>query len=287
MIKFIDAQDYNEFISFIKESHPEKKIIIFDEEEKDFQEILEEIYSSDIFGDTRILAIRNADKIIKSISDFETEDIVYIQAKKISRKIKSQKIKTVDITLYIKSLFKEYEIKENYNIINHLRANFEKDRVTIRNEFIKIVNYIYPKKIIDNPDDLIQNIITKNNNTVIWDLMESINSNNKKGMFIHFESLKGRGEDARVIISMIIRQIQIIIFINELIFNSDKTISERLKKPPFKINISEYGVGKVKKNRYDNQKLKNIYHKLINLYSLSNEGKFELELGLTLFMLSL
>ncbi len=120
---------------------------------------------------------------------------------------------------------------------------------------------------------------------MIWDLVNSINSNNKKQLIFYFEKLKDNTTDLRYILTMIIREINLIIFINSLPNISSDVILKKLKI--IGINTSTYGIQKIKSNKYDILKLKNIYHKLINLYSMSNEGKIDLEIGITLLLLSL
>ena len=185
---------------------------------------------------------------------------------------------------YIKELFKKNNIKENNALIQYIKDNFQ-DKVQIQNELNKIFNFIYPQKEIKDIEFIKQNIITKTNNVMIWDLVNSINSNNKKQLIFYFEKLKDNTTDLRYILTMIIREINLIIFINSLPNISSDVILKKLKI--IGINTSTYGIQKIKSNKYDILKLKNIYHKLINLYSMSNEGKIDLEIGITLLLLSL
>lgn len=287
MIQFLKTEDYTSFINFIKETHPDSAIQILDEEEVDYKEILFEIYNTSIFSDKRIIAIRNPKKITKEIDSLETDDYIYVNLKRDIKGIKTKVIAKENIDNFILSLFSKNSIKVNSIIANYLKNNFLEDKFYIKNEFLKIVNYIYPEKEISNPQFIIDNIITKKNNIVIWDLINAINKNDKKSLVVSYEILKETDSDIRGIISMILRQIEIIILVNIYRSTPNKTLSSKLKSKPFSLNITEYGLIKLKENRYDNNKLKEVYHKLINLYSLSNSGLMDMDLGILLTLLRL
>ena len=287
MIQFLKTEDYTSFINFIKETHPNSVIQIFDEEEIDYREILFEIYNTSIFSDQRIIAIRNPKEITSKINSIETEDYIYVNIKRDIKDIETKIIAKESIDNFILSLFSKNNIKINSIIKNYLKTNFIDDKNYIKNEFVKIVNYIYPEKEISNPQFIIDNIITKKNNIVIWDLINAINKNDKKELVLSYEILKECDSDVRGIMSMILRQIEIIILVNTYRISSNKALAEKLRKKPFSFNITEYGLTKLKENRYDNDKLKELYHKLINLYSLSNSGLMDMDLGILLILLRL
>ncbi len=284
MIKFIYSDDYNNFINYIKDIHNNTGIDIYDAEEVEIKEILNDILNISIFQKQRVIAIKNSFKIYKDLKDLKTDDYVYIQINKNIKGLEIDKIKVQDNATYIKELFKKNNIKENNALIQYIKDNFQ-DKVQIQNELNKIFNFIYPQKEIKDIEFIKQNIITKTNNVMIWDLVNSINSNNKKQLIFYFEKLKDNTTDLRYILTMIIREINLIIFINSLPNISSDVILKKLKI--IGINTSTYGIQKIKSNKYDILKLKNIYHKLINLYSMSNEGKIDLEIGITLLLLSL
>ncbi len=287
MIQFLKTEDYTSFINFVKENHPNSIIQILDEEEIDYKEILFEIYNTNIFSERRVIAIRNPKKITKEIDTLDTEDYIYINLKRDIKGIKTKIIAKESIDNFILSLFKKNDIKVNSIIANYLKNNFIDDKIYIKNEFLKIENYIYPEKEIYDPQFIINNIITKKNNIVIWDLINAINKNDKKTLILSYEILKEFDSDIRGIISMILRQIEIIILVNTYKSYSNKELSSKLKRKPFSFNITEYGLIKIKENSYNNNKLKEIYHKLINLYSLSNSGLIDMDLGILLTLLRL
>ncbi len=287
MIQFLKTEDYTDFISFIKKNHSDIPIQILDEEETDPQSIIFEISNTSIFSEKRVIAIRNAKKTIPELKDFITDDNIYLHIKKDVKGIKSIPIIKDNIDNFIISLFQKENIKTNTQVINYLKNVFLDDRDTIKTEVDKIFSYIYPEKEIKDPQFIINNIITKKNTLLIWDLINAINKNDKKNIIQSYEILKAIDSDLRGIINMIIRQIEIIILVNNFKTETNKNISQKLKSKPFLLNITEYGVLKLKENKYNNDKLKELYHKLVHLYSLSNSGLIDMDLGILLILLRL
>ncbi len=287
MIQFLKTEDYTDFISFIKKNHSGIPIQILDEEETDPQSIIFEISNTSIFSEKRVIAIRNAKKTIPELKDFITDDNIYLHIKKDVKGIKSIPIIKDNIDNFIISLFQKENIKTNTQVINYLKNVFLDDRDTIKTEVDKIFSYIYPEKEIKDSQFIINNIITKKNTLLIWDLINAINKNDKKNIIQSYEILKAIDSDLRGIINMIIRQIEIIILVNNFKTETNKNISQKLKSKPFLLNITEYGVLKLKENKYNNDKLKELYHKLVHLYSLSNSGLIDMDLGILLILLRL
>ncbi len=93
MIKFIYSDDYNNFINYIKDIHNNTGIDIYDAEEVEIKEILNDILNISIFQKQRVIAIKNSFKIYKDLKDLKTDDYVYIQINKNIKGLEIDKIK--------------------------------------------------------------------------------------------------------------------------------------------------------------------------------------------------
>lgn len=288
MIKTIYSEYIEDVISFIKVKHNKESIEILDEEEKDIFEILNILSNIDILNENRVFIIRNPNKFFKEIDNIESQDDIYVYTSKNIKNISKEIIKEENSINYIQAIFEKNNIVIGKNTIKDILDIIGENKLTLQNEIQKCIYYIYPQKEIKNIEE-IKNILTENNNSIIWSLTNAIVTNNKNLIIKEFSELILQNEDLYMISSMVLRQIYIIILIYIYKNENDKEIVSILKKDPFKINISEYGVLKIKQNihKFSENKLRETYHRIIKLITLANSGKIDMNLSLLILFLTI
>ena len=288
MIKTIYSEYIEDTISFIREKHNIQNIEILDENERDISDILQTIINIGILENTRIFLIRNPQQILKKIDLLDTNDIVYIHIHKGIKSIPKETIAKYEPFKYIKSQFEKAKININDNTINQIIDVVGDNKITLQNEIQKCIYYIYPKKEISNIND-IKDILSENDNTIIWNITNALISNNKNLMIKELSKLISQNEDLYMIVSMIARQLYIILLIHIYQDKPNQQIVTILKEKPFSINISVYGVIKTKENlyRFPESKIKEIYHRVLKLITLVNNGKIDMSLSLLILFLTI
>jgi DNA polymerase III delta subunit len=241
-----------------------------------------------ILENTRIFLIRNPQQILKKIDLLDTNDIVYIHIHKGIKSIPKETIAKYEPFKYIKSQFEKAKININDNTINQIIDVVGDNKITLQNEIQKCIYYIYPKKEISNIND-IKDILSENDNTIIWNITNALISNNKNLMIKELSKLISQNEDLYMIVSMIARQLYIILLIHIYQDKPNQQIVTILKEKPFSINISVYGVIKTKENlyRFPESKIKEIYHRVLKLITLVNNGKIDMSLSLLILFLTI
>ena len=288
MIKTIYSEYIEDVISFIKVKHNKESIEILDEEEKDIFEILNILSNIDILNENRVFIIRNPNKFFKEIDNIESQDDIYVYTSKNIKNVSKEIIKEENSVNYIQAIFEKNNIVIGKNTIKDIIDIIGENKLILQNEIQKCIYYIYPQKEIKNIEE-IKNILTENNNSIIWSLTNAIVTNNKNLIIKEFSELILQNEDLYMISSMVLRQIYIIILIYIYKNENDKEIVSILKKDPFKINISEYGVLKIKQNihKFSENKLRETYHRIIKLITLANSGKIDMNLSLLILFLTI
>ncbi|MCL4392642.1 hypothetical protein M1145_00670 [Patescibacteria group bacterium] len=288
MIKTIYSEYIEDIISFVKTKHKDEYIEILDEDEKDIFDILNILENIDILNQNKIFIIRNPNKILKKIDSIQTDNTLYLYTPKNIKNIDKETISKYNPKDFIKNKFKESNISITDNIIGEIIDIIGDDKIVIQNEIKKCIYFIYPKKEITNIDD-IKDILSENDNTVIWNITNALMMNNKNLMIKEFTRLISQNEDLYMITSMLLREIYILILIYNYKNETNSNIVSLLKQKPFKINISEYGVLKAKENlyRFEENKLRETYHRILKLITLANSGKIDMNLSLLILFLTI
>lgn len=264
------------------------------------QNIIDTISSPSLFSSRRIIFLKRVYKnkekeilienILKSMENLGNEDIIIIWE---DQKIKSN-------TKYYKFFSKmneleEYPLLNKRSFITWLRSILEKEELKIEPSAIKILaestnydpercyNVIKKFKLKD------ENRIIKENdleeitiNTLendIWELIDSINVEDKKRSLLILNKLLSQHVDSNYILSMLGRNLRLIFLTKELLNKSVDygRIASVLKVPPFTVGSL------VKSSKgYTQEKMKFIYSKLSNLDHQIKTGKIDGPLGLTL-----
>ena len=289
MIKAINSDYIEDVIYTVKKLHGDVEINIIDENVKPEKEIKEELSNIDIFGSRRYFIIRNPKTILPFAKNIDTEDYIYLHTNKKIKDIDTIIGKTLTIENFIREEFLKYGVLIDTNVIKFIVSNIQDNRLSLKNEIKKCVFYIYPEKNINDVSQ-IKDILVPDTEILIWNILNYIVDNSKKDIIKEYKKLKDQNTDSIYILTMVLRQIKIILLVLSMKDNSSIKIMEELKK--IKINTSVYGIDRIKKSldsrnieKYSKEKLTLIYHKMITLYSSSNGGKIDIDTGLLLLLL--
>ncbi len=284
MIKTINTDYIDDALYTIKKLHGDVYINIIDEDITPEKELKEELSNIDIFGSRRYFIIRNPKTILSFAKDIETEDYIYIHTNKKVKGIDEILIKKQTLENFIREEFSRYEVLIDTNVIKFIVSNVQDNRLSLKNEIRKCIFYIYPEKNIKDIYQ-IKDILVPDTEILIWNILNYIVDNSKKDIIQEYKRLKAQNTDSIYILTMVLRQIKIILLVLSMKDNSPTKIMEELKKS--KINTSIYGINRIKRNieKYSEDKLTLIYHKMITLYSSSNGGKIDIDTGLLLLLL--
>ncbi len=289
MIKAINTDYIDDVVYTVKKLHGDVEINIIDESITAEKELKEELSNIDIFGSKRYFIIRNPKTILSFAKTLETEDYIYLHANRKIKGIDEILTKKPAVENFIKEEFLKYEISIDNSIIKFVTSNIQDNRLQLRNEIKKCAFYIYPEKNIKNISQ-IKDILVPDTEILIWNILNYIVDNSKKDIIKEYKKLKEQNTDSIYILTMILRQIKIILLVLSMQGNSSTKIVEELKKS--NINTSLYGIDRIKRGldsrnveKYSKEKLTLIYHKMITLYSSSNSGKIDIDTGLLLLLL--
>ncbi|MHB8362235.1 MAG: DNA polymerase III subunit delta [Patescibacteria group bacterium] len=289
MIKAINSDYIEDVIYTVKKLHGDVEINIIDENLTPEKEIKEELSNIDIFGSRRYFIIRNPKTILPFAKNIDTEDYIYLHTNKKIKDIDTIIGKTLTIENFIREEFLKYGVSIDRNVIKFIVSNIQDNRLSLKNEIKKCVFYIYPEKNINDVSQ-IKDILVPDTEILIWNILNYIVDNSKKDIIKEYKKLKDQNTDSIYILTMVLRQIKIILLVLSMKDNSSIKIMDELKK--IKINTSVYGIDRIKRSldsrnieKYSKEKLTLIYHKMITLYSSSNGGKIDIDTGLLLLLL--
>jgi DNA polymerase III delta subunit len=289
MIEYIKAEYIDDIKNYIQEKQGKiLKINILDEEEIGENKILEELENLNIFEGIRVFILKNPKNIIPKLKNIKTEDLIYVYLPTKS-KLKATQLKQENIAKYINALFSKKNVKITINTINQIIGIVGENRMTLKHEIHKCINFIYPKKEITNIKE-IKGILSYETQSLIWNLTDAIVAKKKSKAMTEYLKLKETGEDPRGISSIMAWQIKIMLLIKIQIEKGYS--STEIKNNIFKATgskISDFTISKVKNtiNAYSQEKLKIIFHKIINLNTATNRGEIDIEISLPMLITSI
>jgi len=297
---YLSLEIAHKHIDELHKKYPTTTLILLDADHKSSKELLDTISSPSLFSTKRILFLKRIyrnkeksiliDEILSILKNQNSDDILIFWE---DQKIKSN-------TKYYK-FFKENKSLEEVDALNKrtffswLRSELEKNSLKIDPAIIKELaertNYdpercaneikkfkLNSTSMIIRKEDL-EELTSDTLERDIWDLIESINQEDRIASMEILEKLIKQSVDENYILSMLVRNLRLLTLTK---FLSEKRkdyreISSILKIPPFTTPTL------VKSSqKYSNEKLVKLYTKLSNLDYQIKTGKVDAKLGLTL-----
>lgn len=297
---YLSLEIVHKYIDELYKKHPASTFILLDADHKSTKDVLDAISSPSLFSTKRILFLkriyRNKDKsilideVLSILKNQNSDDILIFWE---DQKIKSN-------TKYYK-FFKENKSLEEVDALNKrtffswLRDELEKNSLKIDPIIIKELaertNYdpercaneikkfkLNSTSMVIRKEDL-EELTSDTLERDIWDLIESINQEDRVTSMEILEKLTKQSVDENYILSMLVRNLRLITLTKFLSGKRKdyREISSLLKIPPFTTPAL------VKSSqKYTNEKLIKLYTKLSNLDYQIKTGKVDAKLGLTL-----
>ncbi len=289
MIEYIKAEYIDDIKNYIQEKQGENlKINVLDEEEIGINKILEELENLNIFEDIRVFILKNPKTILSKLKDIKTDDLIYVYLPPKS-KLKATQLKQENIEKYINTIFSKKGIKITANTIRQIIEIVGENRMMLKQEINKCINFIAPKKEISDIRE-IKEILSYETQSLIWNLTDAIVKREKKKAMIEYLKLKETGEDSRGISSIIAWQVKMMLLIKIQIekgYNSNQIKNNIFKATGSK--ISDFTISKIKNvtGTYSQEKLKTIFHKIINLNTATNRGEIDIDISLPMLITSI
>ena len=288
------------YIDKLHSKDPALSLLSLEADSLPAQNIIDIISSPSLFQEKRILFIKRIwknkervillEKILEILSEgIITDHLLFWEDQKIKANTKYYKffkekeyieeIPELNKRTFFSWLRKELE-KNNLKIdqtnIKELaeRTNYDPERC--KNEIIKF-KLNNPNGIITKED--IHTLTVDSLEKEIWDLIDAINERDTEKSIQILEKLFLQTIDPNYILSMLARNLRLILLANFLIQQgkTSRDISSILKIPPFTTPALIKAGGK-----YDNEKIRFIYKKLSNLDLQIKTGKIDGNLGLSI-----
>lgn len=245
---FIGDKDYlNNEINKIAKDFPIENIVHFNLEENSIKTVIEDLDTVSLFGE-KLVIVHNIDKLddqemlIKYLNNPSNNTLILTSNTELDKRKKITKI------LKEKTKYKEFL---NYNVENIIKENLEDYKMSnmtinllisycsnnllrIENELEKLKTYKFEEKEITEKD--IENLVKKSFDATIFDLIDSINSNNKDKIFKIYNELIKEGETEEKIMYTIANHYRLLFQISEKIkTQSDDEIIKEYRMHPYRL----------------------------------------------------
>ena len=258
--------EVNKMMNFILEKVNTSNIKKYDFKDKDcdINNICEEIISSDIFSEKKVIILKNLPRDTKKILYYldrkpDTNVVIfhsessYGKYKSLINKVKENGIvknfekEIEDPEKFIKDIFEEKKIKYDEEIPNLISESCNKNVDFIINEIEKISNYLDEGQKISIKD--LKEIGFSLKEFVIWDLIDKISIKDVNGaLTIINEFLNSNESDVEYILIMLHRYFKLALICKEICglkkenVHTLKEILNNLKKPDGKDYYSYYEI---------------------------------------------
>lgn len=295
---YLSLRTVNQNIEEKKDNTTE--VITIDAENTSAQTLIDILASPTLFTSSRILLLKRTyrnkerEKLLQEIflllqTSTSSDIILFWEDQKIKANTKYYKFFNKD-----KSIIESNELNKR-TFLTWMKNELEKDGITIEKEAVRTLaertnydpercsNEIEKMKlVIEDKTITRQDVTSLVSNTLesdIWNLIDAINTGDRKYSVEILERLISQSVDANYIISMITRNVRLITLTKYLLEESEETgsIAKTLKVPPFTVPslISS-------SKKYSKKRLQTLYTKLSNLDYQIKKGQIDSNLGLTL-----
>lgn len=262
--------------NYIEELMKSKDIsdkIVYDYNESNIKDVIEECSYNDLFGSKKMVVLDNSvfltskgsleDKTFDSYISSPNENTVLVfkvicekldERKKLVKDLKSKSIvkefKDLDktnINGYINSYFTNLGYKIEYNAVSEIISRIGEMRRALYSELEKLELYKIKDKHITIED--VKKVVTKYEEDNIFKLVDAVIQRDKKLIFNTYKKLVSDKEEPAVIISLLANNIMLILECSILTKEgvSSKDIASKLKEHPYRVSLAINNSYKVKK----------------------------------------
>ncbi len=263
----------DDFIEELMKSKDISDKIVYDYNESNIKDVIEECSYNDLFGSKKMVVLDNSvfltskssleDKTFDSYISSPNENTVLVfkvicekldERKKLVKDLKSKSIvkefKDLDktnINGYINSYFTNLGYKIEYNAVSEIISRIGEMRRVLYSELEKLKLYKIKDKHITIED--VKKVVTKYEEDNIFKLVDAVIQRDKKLIFNTYKKLVSDKEEPAVIISLLANNIMLILECSILTKEgmSSKDIASKLKEHPYRVSLAINNSYKVKK----------------------------------------
>ena len=263
----------DDFIEELMKSKDISDKIVYDYNESNIKDVIEECSYNDLFGSKKMVVLDNSvfltskssleDKTFDSYISSPNENTVLVfkvicekldERKKLVKDLKSKSIvkefKDLDktnINGYINSYFTNLGYKIEYNAVSEIISRIGETRRVLYSELEKLELYKIKDKHITIED--VKKVVTKYEEDNIFKLVDAVIQRDKKLIFNTYKKLVDDKEEPAVIISLLANNIMLILECSILTKEgmSSKDIASKLKEHPYRVSLAINNSYKVKK----------------------------------------
>lgn len=263
----------DDFIEELMKSKDISDKIVYDYNESNIKDVIEECSYNDLFGSKKMVVLDNSvfltskgsleDKAFDSYISSPNENTVLVfkvicekldERKKLVKDLKSKSIvkefKDLDktnINGYINSYFTNLGYKIEYNAVSEIISRIGETRRALYSELEKLELYKIKDKHITIED--VKKVVTKYEEDNIFKLVDAVIQRDKKLIFNTYKKLVDDKEEPAVIISLLANNIMLILECSILTKEgmSSKDIASKLKEHPYRVSLAINNSYKVKK----------------------------------------
>lgn len=263
----------DDFIEELMKSKDISDKIVYDYNESNIKDVIEECSYNDLFGSKKMVVLDNSvfltskssleDKAFDSYISSPNENTVLVfkvvcekldERKKLVKDLKSKSIvkefKDLDktnINGYINSYFTNLGYKIEYNAVSEIISRIGEMRRALYSELEKLELYKIKDKHITIED--VKKVVTKYEEDNIFKLVDAVIQRDKKLIFNTYKKLVDDKEEPAVIISLLVNNIMLILECSILAKEgiSSKDIASKLKEHPYRVSLAINNSYKVKK----------------------------------------
>ena len=263
----------DDFIEELMKSKDISDKIVYDYNESNIKDVIEECSYNDLFGSKKMVVLDNSvfltskssleDKTFDSYISSPNENTVLVfkvicekldERKKLVKDLKSKSIvkefKDLDktnINGYINSYFTNLGYKIEYNAVSEIISRIGEMRRALYSELEKLELYKIKDKHITIED--VKKVVTKYEEDNIFKLVDAVIQRDKKLIFNTYKKLVSDKEEPAVIISLLANNIMLILECSILTKEgmSSKDIASKLKEHPYRVSLAINNSYKVKK----------------------------------------
>lgn len=267
MLYILYGENTFELDKFIDNLMKEKSItekIVYDYEECDINECINEVSYNDLFGNLKLVVLNNS-TFLTSKSSLESERFnnyitspnpnTYLvftvnsdkldERKKLVKELKSKSIvkefKSIDktnIDTAIKDYFNNTRYKINMDAVSEIKSRLLTNTSVLYSELSKLEMYKYNSKEITLED--VKKVIIKYEEDNIFKLVDAVINKDKKRIFTIYKKIINDKVEPSVIIVLLANNIRLILQ-TKLLYEekmSETSIASKLKEHPYRIKLA-------------------------------------------------
>ncbi len=213
----------------------EKKLIIvkIDKKEKSDTEQVEE--KNDWLTESLEKSLSSLEDVcVVFLGDFQKRSRIYKLVDKYGKCIVCEKKKEYELLTWCTKIFKENEVTISNNDINYLINLVGTDKLVLKNEIDKLIDYAMETKTVNK--EIIDLLCIRTSDVIIFDLTDSLGNKNVKGALKSLNDLLENKEPIQKIVIMIAKHFKSLLVAKIAMMENKNVMDELATKSTYAAN---------------------------------------------------